>query len=768
MPEINPIILLPYAQNEFSRKPGGGRTPSPLVDVNSDLRAGLAAQLNELAELAISSRASASDPLPVKVKLREKALAKSNRPYKLLGAAALPAVAGAGPGELIVEGTADRLRNLASTIQLSESKPDVYSISTFLSFSPWNFERDVFGLDSAEDVEGVLKSAREQGRFVKVTFFPWISKVVRRTAGPQGAITGGSSGSQSSALLSAYSSVLGTEVHTANFSPARPVVYLDPTSNVSSSELARVKGIRSVSIAPEYSPIEVSPQSYAEVRPLESGDFVAPGIDAPVVGLLDSGVNSRYLEHGVVGRETFNVPADSDTWHGTFVSGLIMDSNTLNDGDHNFPTDSARVFDAEVLPSKSIPEPLLYQRITDSVQRASDVKIWNCSFGADPWGEPEYGSFAQDLDALSDERGLLFVQAAGNYGPPGRSWPPVVAAGHLDGLSSPAEAIRSLTVGARAHKGGFVPEGAPSSYSRRGPNFALHVKPDVSHWAGDVNDLGVLGGFGVQSIVPGDLIGESVGTSFSTPIVSSIAANVWQQLEQSQSTPPTPELVKGLIVHAATLASHDLDPKHRQYFGWGTPPSSEQILANDEFTFTTVNEVVLTPGLDWYKRPFPVPQPLITSEGKFRGEILLTLSYAPPLNAAFGAETVRYDVSGAFGSFDTGPDGMEHFNSITPQEQVVGANWESSQVADGKWSPLKSHRAKYSQGKKGGEWALRLSLTERVSDEIQREQRVYAIVTFRAIVPDVSIYESGVSEVNRIGHVNRTMLSSTRIRVHGS
>ena len=75
MPEINPIILLPYAQNEFSRKPGGGRTPSPLVDVNSDLRAGLAAQLNELAELAISSRASASDPLPVKVKLREKALA---------------------------------------------------------------------------------------------------------------------------------------------------------------------------------------------------------------------------------------------------------------------------------------------------------------------------------------------------------------------------------------------------------------------------------------------------------------------------------------------------------------------------------------------------------------------------------------------------------------------------------------------------------------------------------------------------------------------
>ncbi|MEJ3403202.1 hypothetical protein WDJ51_00510, partial [Rathayibacter sp. YIM 133350] len=136
------------------------------------------------------------------------------------------------------------------------------------------------------------------------------------------------------------------------------------------------------------------------------------------------------------------------------------------------------------------------------------------------------------------------------------------------------------------------------------------------------------------------------------------------------------------------------------------------------------------------------------------------------INPAFGSEAVRTDVSGAFGYMTQTPEGRSRFRSITPQE-VVGGYWESQQVADGKWSPLKSHRKRYPQGTGRGTWALRLSMTERVDDEAHQEQRVFAIVSFRALAPDVDIYSTGVREVNRLGYVNKVMAPATRLRVDG-
>lgn len=765
MPELNPILLLPYAQDELRRKPGGGRTPDPLVPVTTELRTALASQLTALAEVASARRASASNPLPVKVALRQRALAKSSRPYKLLNAAVLPPVAAEGPGELIVGGTRDRLHSLAATILTGASKEDLFFISTFDSFAAWSVA-DIFGVQDDAAAEAVIDLARERGAYIKVTLFPWFATAASRIATPQGAI-GQDRDSGGQELLPAYQQALGLTIRTANVSRQRPVVYVEPSTEVSAQRLQEINGVRSVSIAPTYTAIDVGPQWFRELDDVNDERVDLPTAEAPIVGVLDTGVDGPAISPAVIGREQYDTGADHDPSHGTFVSGLVASSRPINSGDSRFPEDSASIFDGQVLPASGISEPLLFERVSEVVYAHPEIRVWNCSFGA-PIDDPnDYGTFAQDIDALSDELGVLFVQASGNYEDAPRAWPPGLPSALADRLASPAEAVRSLAVGARAHLGGFVAEGMPSSYSRRGPNFALHVKPDLSHWAGDITAAGVLDGTGVKSVLPSGSFAESIGTSFSAPIVSSTAANVWDLLDASGATPPRPELVKGLLVHAALL--HDsttIDPEFRNYFGWGTPPSSAEVLGADPGTFTTVHEVALTPGSDWYKQPFPVPPELLTSEGKFRGEVLLTLSYAPPLNPAFGSEAVRSDVSGAFGYFAPGRDGRQHFHSITPQE-VVGEYWEVDQVADGKWSPVKSYRRRYPRGKGGGTWALRLSLTERVTDESRQEQRVFAIISFRALEPGQDLYNSGRAEINRLGYANHEMIQSNRLRLGG-
>lgn len=769
MVEANPFLLLPYSPSEMTRKPGGGNTPAPIVPVTAELREAFARDLSNLAALARDRQATRFDPIPIKIRLRQIALAKSSRPYPMLNSNALPPVAADGPGQLIVGGTADLLNNLASSIRTAASKQDLYFVSTFESFSAWNLESDGFGVPDGNAADEIIRSVRARRSTFKLTFFPWTGQLLQQTISAQAAIaeTPGSGTN----LVESYARMFGLAVHSATNSLQRPTAYVDADQLPSLDTLRTIHGLREITEVPVYTagaPALV-PTGYRATGSVSSSDFAGLGDTDPLVGVLDSGVDASTLGGAVAaGSQQVPVP-EQDATHGTFVGGLIAGAGRLNASSNRFGGDRARIFDGSVLSVNGVPEHLLFMRILKVLDAApAEIKVWNCSFGA-PVLSPQYGSFAQELDILSDSRGVLFITAAGNTAGGHRPWPPAHGAQYDDLLTSPSESIRSVTVGARAHLGGFVPVDAPSSYTRRGPNFANQVKPDVSHWAGDVDGSGNLAGHGIQSALPGGIRAEGLGTSFAAPVVSAVAANVWRNIAEAQATTPTPELVKGVLVHSAVLNSHRGAAMHREarfrhYYGWGTPGDSLEALGSPNDEFTTVHEVTLTPGNDWYKRPLPVPPSLIKN-GKFRGEVFLTLSYAPPLNAAFGPEAVRYDVSGAFGSFGVGNDGKEHFHGLTPQEKVWGSKWEEDQIADGKWSPVKTYFHHAPRGNSGGEWALRLSLTERVSEEIQREQRVYAILTLRALDPNLDIYAEGVSEVARLNYSNRVMLSANRVEI---
>lgn len=773
MTELNPILLMPYARQELRPKQGGGSSPEPLVDISVSFRAEVSSRLDSLADVADARHATPDRPLPVKIRLHEKALAKSNRPYGLLQSHALPVEAVDRIGELIVGATGSSLRSLASTVEGASSKADRYAISTLAAIESWSAS-DIFDVDDVESATRILDDARATGRYLKITLFPWMQLQLA----PQTTVEGGEEGT-AEAVVPAVADVVQTYVHDAHVdlyaamvATSRPIIYAAVTDLTTVQSLSSIPGVRKVSIAEEFTTgLDSQPEFYSPLRAFASTELRARTEDAPVVGVLDTGVSAGHLDPWIADRVTYDVGTDRDPGHGTFAAGLIVDARNLNDGDDSFPDDAAAIVDAQVMPGSGISEAFLHERVVEVVTNPNmrHVKVWNCSFGSRRVGAPQYGTFAQELDVISAEQGVLFVVAAGNYVHlPERGWPPVDGVAFEDRISSPAEAIRALTVGARAHKGGRVAPGAPASYTQRGPNFAAHVKPEVCHWAGDVSVAGDLDGFGVQSLVPSGELAESVGTSFAAPQVSSIAANTWQALEQGGAVDHvSPELVKGLLVHSAALEDTTTEPSYRDYYGWGVPSSSSAVLGNDGGSFTTVHEVVLTPGSNWLKSPFPVPDCLIAEGNKFQGEVFLTIAYSPPIDPAFGAEAVRYEVDGGFGSMVRSPNGRLEFKSITPGERRRSDLWEASQITEGKWAPIKTYRHRYPRGKAGGEWALRLSLTERVSNEIGREQLVYAIVTFRGLEEGMPVYRNGVEAVQRLRYESKVMVPGARIRLRG-
>lgn len=326
-----------------------------------------------------------------------------------------------------------------------------------------------------------------------------------------------------------------------------------------------------------------------------------------------------------------------------------------------------------------------------------------------------------------------------------------------DGISSPADAVHSVAVGSLSHRGGAAPSGAPASYSRRGPSFGGQQKPDLCHWSGDVDTSGGINGTGISSIAPTDTSAESVGTSFATPIVSAIAANVWEELEAAPGMPAvTPALVKGLLVHSASL-SHVVPTAHQHYYGAGVPSGDLASIFDASDRFTTVHQVELSST--WMRTPFPVPECLFTDEGKLCAEVTMTLSYAPKIDEAYGEECVRTSVEASFGVVSQGTAGPTITGKVPEDRPSGGYAWESQRIAEGKWAPIKTHRARFPRGVAGDDWGLKLSLTEREASPQPIQQTAYVILTLKSLDPDLPVHQDGIAAVNRLG-LWHTQLSS--------
>lgn len=753
MPEFEPFVLLPAQRGEYERKPGGGGAATPIVPVTTALRSSLADQLADVAALAERDYPGAGQGLPLAITVREEALAKTKRPYAFLAASELAPVAAERRGELVSRATPESARALEHAIRSRQTKADVYAISTFESFRVWDPIEDAFRLNEQQpSPQDILDAARAERLPLKVELFPWLS-VQSIWAGR-------------TTTLEDYLGEIGLPIRYVAGTRSRTALYLEVTDDVTAEAFRALYGIRSATLTPSYAaPGPILQQSFRVVsRSIPVAVEEPDGIEA-AVGVFDSGVEEGVLEPWVAARWTYDLGSDRDTTHGTFVAGLIVAGRALNNNTQSLPNDPALVYDAQVLPNGGITEDLLIERMAEVLDQAGPTgpRVWNCSFNNVQHLDPvEYTTLSQELDLLSREHGILIVQSAGNYNNLRQVWPPDGSDGPRDAIASPAETVDSLTVGALSHLGGKTPIDAVASYSRRGPSFGGQQKPDLGHYAGDVSANDQLEGFGIQSVGPNDEVLESVGTSFATPLVSAMAANVWRDLEVSQAVGTVhPALVKGLLVHSATVANKPIEDAHRVYYGAGVPRGESMALFDAPHTFSTIHEVELRTGVNWEKRPFPMPDCLFDDKGKIRAAVSLTVCYSPVIDAAFGEECIRTCVEPSFGHY-VDDDGDEKFSGAMGGSH----DWEKGLVERGKWSPVKTYRKVWKRGVDGsGDWALKLRLTARDSSIEPLVQRTFVIVTVEGLDETQPVRQDGLAAIAELRYPSSLVVDSGRLRV---
>jgi hypothetical protein len=314
--------------------------------------------------------------------------------------------------------------------------------------------------------------------------------------------------------------------------------------------------------------------------------------DFPIVAVVDSGVTAQnpLLQQWVYRRERFVAAQEENTYHGSFVAGLLVWGHELNPTHSEVQAHPCRIFDVHVLPNSDpthggvgfIAEPELLQDLEECLKKyANDVKVWNLSLGSDEVCQLDrFSDFAVQLDELQERYGVSFVIAAGNYqNPPLLSFPRTDVKAERGRITTPADSVLGITVGAICHvdhpSAGGAHRGEPAPFSRNGPGPNHIIKPDLTHFGGNVG-MDLANPIGLTSISGGNTVAEDIGTSFSTPLVSRQLAYVYHRVTPT----PSPTLARALITHCA----RDLRTKGRiaegedRYFGFGMPVGIDQAL----------------------------------------------------------------------------------------------------------------------------------------------------------------------------------------------
>ncbi|NVN97361.1 S8 family serine peptidase, partial [Candidatus Nomurabacteria bacterium] len=251
------------------------------------------------------------------------------------------------------------------------------------------------------------------------------------------------------------------------------------------------------------------------------------------------------------------------------------------------------------------------------------------------------------LDELQDTYNILIVKAAGNC-------LNFLKAAPIGRITEASESIRTLVVGSIAHNKGehdIAEVNHPSPFSMVGPGIADVIKPDLVHYGGNA---GLKGGKmhinGVKSFSSDGSISRDIGTSFSTPRVSALAAELTGSLKEDFN----PLLIKGLLVHSAIHPvefDHVLENRINQ-IGFGLPAKISDILFNDPDEVTLILMDAVDKGSHIKIMDFPYPSCLV-EDGYYYGQVKITLVTAPGIDIYQGAEYIQSDIDIAFGTYES-------------------------------------------------------------------------------------------------------------------
>ncbi len=373
------------------------------------------------------------------------------------------------------------------------------------------------------------------------------------------------------------------------------------------------------------------------------------GIDYFKIGVFDEGISDIPHLKEWKGSSYFAFGEDEfDKSHGTFVAGIINYGDELEGKDWT-GTKPFKITEAVIFPNAKfgyIDEPMMVEFMRAAIITHPLVKVWNFSIGNDtPVIDSQYSDFAKFLDELQDEYNVLIVKAAGNCSN-------FVKAAPRGRITQASESIRTLVVGSIAHEKGENDLSAinhPSPFSMVGPGISDVIKPDLVHYGGNA---GVKDGKvqinGVKSFSADGRISKAVGTSYSTPRVTALAAELAGSLKEEFN----PLLIKGLLVHSSSHPEEfdDTFENRINQIGFGLPTKIGDILFNDPNEVTLILIDAVDKGSHIKIMDFPFP-PSLVENNHFYGQIKITLVTAPEVDSGQGAEYIQSDIDVALGTY---------------------------------------------------------------------------------------------------------------------
>jgi hypothetical protein len=438
----------------------------------------------------------------------------------------------------------------------------------------------------------------------------------------------------------AYCKDNNLQYKSAAYSGELNIYRVDGITHDTLEELKDFDGIQLVTEMPTY---EIT------MDELETSDSVTvklpkAGINYPVVGVLDTGIaDIPHLSPWLNGNNiTYYQNEDVNKKHGTFVAGVLIYGDEL-EGEEYTGFEGCKLFEAIVMPDKDkqkIYESELIEQIRDAISRNDHIKIWNLSLGTDREADMyEFSDFAKALDEIQEHYDVLICKSAGNCSNFKINAPKTR-------ITKSADTVRGLVVGSLGH------DKNPSSFSRLGPGPSQLIKPDVVHIGGaaSINARNGVEMLPVKSFSLNGGIVEQVGTSFSTPRITAIAAGLDSLLNEKFN----PVLLKALIIHSARYPEEmkmSMADKINTA-GFGLPSNIRDILYNEPNEITLVLQDTLEKGNFIDILDFPFPQSMVNQDGYYYGEVTVTLVTTPILDVSQGAEYCQSNISVMFGSYD--------------------------------------------------------------------------------------------------------------------
>ena len=392
--------------------------------------------------------------------------------------------------------------------------------------------------------------------------------------------------------------------------------------------------------------------------------------DAPIIGVIDSGVNDHpLLADAIVGA--IGAPASlgtADEWgHGTRVSGVALFGDLRAQLEAGQLARTARLAVAKVVNDRGGFDdrrlvPTQMREAITGLHGRFGCRIFVVALGDPkrPYDDGKVGPWAQTLDELARELDVLIIVSAGNRAPRGGNRIEQAVTDYPGYLTEPANricepagAMNVLTVGALAHGEGLGPEFAddvhvrpitralePAPFSRVGPGIGGCTKPDLVDVGGTMvfdpmvgrlrlgEDLASAGVLTLHHRFLDRLFTAGSGTLYAAPLVASKAARLLGRFPNASAN-----LMRALLAGASEVpqpAELRLQPLGndtvRAVCGNGRPDAERAAYSDDHRVVLFAEDELPLDHFAVYQVPIPE-----LFQGGGRRTIRVSLAYDPPV-----------------------------------------------------------------------------------------------------------------------------------------